>query len=60
MYLKRLKIEVDVPRLSARELQVYKLLKDGKTNREISSILEIAPGTVKSHVMGIYNKEIHK
>lgn len=42
--------------LSARELEVLKLIARGHTNEEIASILFIAIGTVKNHVANIYRK----
>jgi DNA-binding CsgD family transcriptional regulator/ArsR family metal-binding transcriptional regulator len=42
--------------LTARELEVLRLLSQGATNLEISTQLEISPHTVKSHVIHIFNK----
>jgi two-component system, NarL family, response regulator len=42
--------------LSARELDVLRLLVGGKRNREIASSLEITEGTVKLHVSSILGK----
>jgi two-component system NarL family response regulator len=42
--------------LSARELDVLRLLAGGKRNREIASALDIAEGTVKLHVSSILGK----
>jgi two-component system NarL family response regulator len=42
--------------LSARELDVLRLLVGGKRNREIASILDITEGTVKLHVSSILGK----
>ncbi len=42
--------------LSARELDVLRLLVGGKRNREIASVLEITEGTVKLHVSSILAK----
>jgi two-component system NarL family response regulator len=42
--------------LSARELDVLRLLVGGKRNREIASILDITEGTVKLHVSSILAK----
>ena len=41
---------------SKREIQVLHWVKNGKTNLEISQILEISPPTVKSHVQNIMRK----
>jgi DNA-binding NarL/FixJ family response regulator len=42
--------------LSARELEVLRLIAKGNTNEEIAEVLVIAIGTVKNHVMNIYKK----
>ena len=42
--------------LSARELEVLRLIAKGNTNEEIADVLVIAIGTVKNHVMNIYKK----
>ena len=42
--------------LSARELEVLRLLAGGKRNREIASALDITEGTVKLHVSSILGK----
>jgi DNA-binding CsgD family transcriptional regulator/ArsR family metal-binding transcriptional regulator len=42
--------------LTAREIEVLRLLAGGATNTEISQILSISPHTVKSHVIHIFNK----
>src|SRR5215468_3462775 len=42
--------------LSPRELEVLKLIADGKSNKEIASLLFISEGTVKTHVMSINEK----
>lgn len=42
--------------LTAREIEVLRLLVDGATNREISEMLHISPHTVKSHIIHIFNK----
>lgn len=40
--------------LTPRQLQVLQLLGDGKSNKEISTLLNLAEGTVKIHVAAIY------
>jgi DNA-binding NarL/FixJ family response regulator len=45
-----------VPRLTAREIDVLKLLAWGRTNREIADALFISEHTVKSHVANILEK----
>src|SRR6266436_8746436 len=42
--------------LSERELDVLKLMAQGKSNKEIGSALFISSGTVKSHVKSIFAK----
>jgi DNA-binding NarL/FixJ family response regulator len=39
--------------LSAREIEVLKLVAQGKTNREIAGLLYITEGTVKNHITHI-------
>jgi DNA-binding NarL/FixJ family response regulator len=46
----------DGPRLTARELDVLRLLVQGKTNREIAAALTVSAGTVKIHVEHIIAK----
>jgi two-component system NarL family response regulator len=47
---------VGSPDLSPRELEVLRLIVDGKSNKEIGDILHVAEGTVKVHVNHILNK----
>lgn len=42
--------------LSERELDVMRLLADGRTNREIAAELFLAEGTVKNHVTNVLAK----
>jgi two-component system NarL family response regulator len=42
--------------LSEREINVLKLLAQGKSNKEIGSALFISEGTVKSHLKRIFGK----
>jgi DNA-binding NarL/FixJ family response regulator len=42
--------------LSLREIDVLKLMAQGKSNKEIGSVLFISEGTVKSHVKAIFAK----
>lgn len=43
-------------KLSQRELEVLKLLVEGKSNPEIAAILYLSPSTIKAHIRGIMNK----
>ncbi len=40
--------------LTGRQLEVLRLLARGLTNREIADVLKIAEGTVKTHILHIY------
>ncbi|WP_369253702.1 response regulator [Geodermatophilus amargosae] len=42
--------------LSERELDVLRLLADGRSNREIAAALFLAEGTVKNHVTSVLGK----
>jgi DNA-binding CsgD family transcriptional regulator len=42
--------------ISGRELAVLKALADGRSNKEIASLLHISPHTVKTHVARLYEK----
>ena len=46
----------NVANLSQRELEVLKLMVEGKSNPEIAEVLYLSPNTVKTHVRGIMNK----
>ena len=43
-------------KLSPRELEVLRLLADGKPNKLIGAALSISEVTVKSHVQGVFRK----
>ncbi|MDO5676268.1 MAG: response regulator transcription factor [Propionibacteriaceae bacterium] len=45
-----------VPQLSARELDVLRLVAEGLTNREIAKQLFISEGTVKTHLVHAFAK----
>jgi len=42
--------------LSPREKQVWRLVAQGKTNREIAQALQISTGTVKTYLRRLYAK----
>jgi DNA-binding NarL/FixJ family response regulator len=42
--------------LSKRELEVLKLIVEGRTNPEIAAALYLSPSTVKAHIRSIMNK----
>jgi len=42
------------PPLTGRQLEVLRLLARGLSNREISDVLKIAEGTVKTHILHLY------
>jgi DNA-binding NarL/FixJ family response regulator len=48
--------QVDSPLLTARELDVIRLLAQGRTNQEIASTLVVSERTVKFHVSSILRK----
>lgn len=49
-------LPADYWNLSLREQEVVHLLADGKSFKEIASILMVSMNTVKTHVKRIYNK----
>jgi len=48
--------QASIPRVTARELEVLKLVAQGLTNREIGKRLFISENTVKNHVRNILEK----
>jgi len=44
------------PVLSGRELEIIKLVADGRSNKEIGDRLGITEGTVKTHVKSLLKK----
>jgi len=42
--------------LTAREREVLSLLVEGKTNKEIGSVLDVTQRTVEQHLTHIYRK----
>ena len=49
-------VDPESPRLSERELQVLRLVAQGRTNREAATALNLAESTVKNHVANILEK----
>lgn len=47
---------IAVGQLSQREVEVLKLMVEGRSNPEIAAVLYLSPNTVKTHVRGIMNK----
>lgn len=45
-----------IPNLSEREMEVLRLIVEGKSNNEIAKALYLSPNTIKTHVRGIMNK----
>ncbi|NJL35658.1 MAG: response regulator transcription factor [Leptolyngbyaceae cyanobacterium RM2_2_4] len=45
-----------VNQLSKRELEILKLLIEGRSNTEIATVLYLSPNTIKTHIRGILNK----
>jgi DNA-binding NarL/FixJ family response regulator len=43
-------------RLTSREQEIFRLIQDGLSNKEIASHLQIAPNTVKNHVHHLLEK----
>jgi DNA-binding NarL/FixJ family response regulator len=48
--------ELNIGQLTGREMDVLKLVVEGKSNTEIGEVLYLSPNTVKTHVRGIMNK----
>jgi len=49
-------VEGDNPLLTRREKNVLQYIVDGKSSKEISTLLFVSPETVKSHLKSIYRK----
>ena len=49
-------VDGDASRLSGRELEVLRLVAQGRTNREAAAALHLAENTVKNHVANILEK----
>lgn len=46
----------EVCELTERQMEIMRWVRMGKTNHEISSIMDISPFTVKNHIQTIYKK----
>jgi DNA-binding NarL/FixJ family response regulator len=54
-------LKMQCPQLSARELNIVRLISYGFSHKEIADLLYISPLTVDSHIKNIYDAlEIHK
>jgi DNA-binding NarL/FixJ family response regulator len=51
-----LAVNADSPALTARELDVLRLMADGRNNAEIATQLFVSENTVKTHVSNIFDK----
>jgi DNA-binding NarL/FixJ family response regulator len=53
---KEFKLDENIGKLSEREIEILKLIGNGKSNREISKELYISEGTVRNHITNILLK----
>lgn len=49
-------LKIDKPNLTARELEILRLIAEGRTTAEIGKVLFISEGTVRKHRENILNK----
>jgi two-component system nitrate/nitrite response regulator NarL len=54
--LRQWTVRRNVPRLTPREREIIDLVSQGMKNREIAERLAITPGTVKVHLMHVFEK----
>ncbi len=55
-HLKPPTVTTPIGQLSAREMDVLRLMVEGYSNPEIANALYLSPNTVKTHIRGIMNK----
>ena len=48
--------ETLIEKLTSRELSVFKLLAEGKTNKEIAEVMTVEVSTIKTHTNNLYAK----
>ncbi|RAX47087.1 hypothetical protein DQ354_02495 [Arthrobacter sp. AQ5-06] len=46
----------ELPRLTAREVEVLRCVAQGLSNPEVATALHIAEATVKTHLLRVFNK----
>ncbi len=51
---KHAQFQAQYAKLTEREREICRLVQDGRSNREIASILHITEGTVKNYLSNIY------
>jgi two-component system nitrate/nitrite response regulator NarL len=49
-------VEVHEPRLTRRELEILKLVSEGRSNRQVAELLWVTDQTVKFHLANVYRK----
>jgi len=47
-------LPADAPRFTSRQLDVLRLLAEGRSTKDIARTLELGPGTVKIHLAAIF------
>jgi two-component system, NarL family, nitrate/nitrite response regulator NarL len=47
---------IELPKLTARELEVLRLMATGQSNKEIARALGLSPDTIKDHLENLYRK----
>lgn len=54
LHAPRVELPVDMPRFTMRQLDVLRLLAEGRSTKEIARELDLGPGTVKIHLAAIF------